>query len=255
MAGIAGAWGRARALDRQRHGARPLGRCVGNALEVRRGRRRCCAARGPDDVRELAAVRGRRPGRGRRGGARGRGARAGGARRCADGRRPGDAPSAGSRPRSGDPAVWTEPGALPTRAGPDRRRGARATGRVAPIAARARSARSPAGWGPGACTPTSRSTRWWASSCARCVRRRASATGDPIAVIHARDEWAGERARDMAAACIVRRRGGRGRGPVILARGAAMPELPEVETIRAPAGRADPGAHVHGASRCTTPSS
>jgi thymidine phosphorylase len=27
--------------------------------------------------------------------------------------------------------------------------------------------------------------------------------GDPVAVIHARDEWAGERARAMAAECIV----------------------------------------------------
>ena len=183
------------------------------------GSRRRRASRGP--ARGAARARGRPRGRHGPGGGR------------ALGRGPGRRPRRVDRPS----------GALPTRPGAHRR--ARPVGRHGAAASTpAGSGRSPAGSGPGASTPTSRSTRWWGSSCS-CDVGDAVDEGQPLAVVHARDSLGGRGGR-----ATWRRAGSRSRGL-----GDAVPELPEVETIRAPARRAHPGARDRRAWRCTTPSS
>ena len=188
----------------------PLGRCVGNALEVGEAAE-VLRGGGPDDVRELAVrvagdlaeaagVAGRATGaeRWRREALRRR-AGAGGGR--ALGRGP------GRRSRRVD-----RPGGAARRPDARRRRPRRARAGCTAIGARG-SARSRAGSARGACTRTSRSTPWWASSCS--LR---SATGwttaEPWRVIHARDDL-GRRAgpRHGAPPGVSEERSAAGAGP------------------------------------------
>ena len=196
---------------------------------------------GPDDLRELAECVAGDLAEAAEVVPRGRGARAGGGRAApggrpghgralgrVPGRRSGRLDRAGRRcraPRSGSTSR------LPRRVGGGRR--ARAgIGEVARWL----------GVGPPPRRPVDRPRG--GHRAARARRAIAWTTGDPLAVIHARDEWAGERARDMARRVFRVARRSRP-GPWSWRAAAAMPELPEVETIRAPAGRADPGAHLH----------
>ena len=78
--------------------------------------------------------------------------------------------------------------------------------------------------------------------------------GATVARIHARDAQAAERAGKMVAACP-----GISEEPVEAVRwcwrrGGAVPELPEVETIRRQLAERIPGRSFAAVSRCTTPS-
>jgi pyrimidine-nucleoside phosphorylase len=110
MAAIAAEWGRSLRWSVS-DGERPLGRCVGNALEVGEAGA-VLRGEGPDDLRELAE------------GVAGDLAEAAavvpdgeGRERAAAALRQGDALAMAERwieAQDGDPAVWTDPGALPS---------------------------------------------------------------------------------------------------------------------------------------------
>ena len=170
MGGIAESWGR-RLRWTVSDMSRPLGRLGRQRPRGGRGRARCCAARDrttcaswPRCVAgDLAEAAGWCP---RARGASGRRPRCARGDALADGRTLGRVPGrrSGRLDRAGRAAE---------RPGADRRRGSGATGWVEAV--EARGIGEVARWlGVGRlCTPISRSTPWWASSCARC---RASAS-------------------------------------------------------------------------------
>jgi pyrimidine-nucleoside phosphorylase len=214
MADMAGEWGRALRWTVS-DGELPLGRCVGNALEVGEAGA-VLRGEGPDDLRELAEEAA---------GALAEAAQvvpAGeGRERAAAALRQGDALAMAERwieAQEGDPAVWTEEGALPSapfRFDVD----APGEGRVEAIAAR--------GVGEVA--------RWLGVGRLHADQSidpvvgieilvrpgDPVGAGDPLAVVHARDEWAGERAAQMLAPAFRIGAAGTEPGPVILARGPA----------------------------------
>jgi pyrimidine-nucleoside phosphorylase len=172
----------------------PLGRCVGNALEVGEAAEVLRGA-GPADLRDAAA-------RAAGGLAEAVGvvAEGEGSGRARAALADGSALAAAERwieAQSGDPAVWTDPGALPTapiridltalRAGVVHRIGARGVGEVAR-------------WlGAGRLHPGQSIDPVVGVELLVSVGDPVD-EGQPMAVIHARDTWAGEQARDMAAA-------------------------------------------------------
>ena len=102
--------------------------------------------------------------------------------------------------QEGDPGVLDRPGRPAPGAGA---RGGRWPDRPGSCGASTpgRSARRPAGWAPAGCTPTSPWTRWPASSCWRRSAPR-SPRGSRWPIVHARDDWAAERGREMVAGAL-----------------------------------------------------
>ncbi len=248
MAEIAGEWGRTLRWTVS-DGERPPGRCVGNALEVGEAGA-VLRGEGSEDLRELAEE------------AAGALAEAAGVVPAGEGReraaaalRQGDALAMAQRwieAQEGDPAVWTDPQALPS--APVRIDvPAPAEGRVEAIAGRGIG--EVARWlGVGRLhADQSIDPVVGIELLARPGDR--VGLGDPLAVIHARDEWAGERAAEMLAPSF-RIGSGEGRaGPAIIARGPARC-LSSPRSRRS--GRSWPTASPAArspASRSTTPSS
>jgi pyrimidine-nucleoside phosphorylase len=174
----------------------PRGRFVGNALEVA-GAGEVLRGEGPEDVRELAvrlagdlaeSAGVSAPGEGR-----GEAAAA-----LADGRALASA-ERWVEAQGGDPAVWTDPAALPT--APVRIDvPAPRDGWVATIPARGIG--EVARWlGAGRLHSDQSIDPVAGVEIVAGVGSRV-AEGDPIVVVHGRDEWAGERAREMAEAWI-----------------------------------------------------
>lgn len=214
MAGIAAEWGRTLRWSVS-DADRPLGRCVGNALEVGEAGA-VLRGEGPDDLRELAEAAA-----GDLAEAAGVVPEGEGRERAATALRQGDALAMAERwveSQEGDPAVWTDPGALPS--APVRIDvGAPGDGWVEEIAARGIG--EVARWlGVGRLHADQSIDPVVGIELLVAPGDRVGA-GDPMAVIHARDGWAGERARDMAAPSF--RVGPRepAVGALILARGAA----------------------------------
>ncbi len=196
MAAIAVPWGRrVRWLVSDMN--RPRGRFVGNALEIGEAAE-VLRGGGPADVRELAvrmagdlaeAAGVVAPGEGR----------AQAARALDDGRALASA-EAWVEAQGGDPSVWTDPEALP----------------AAPVRVEVPAPRD--GWlAEAPARAVGEIARWLGAGrlhadqsidpvagigLPRAVGDRV-VRGEPVAVIHARDRWAGERGRDMAAECIV----------------------------------------------------
>ncbi len=118
--------------------------------------------------------------------------------------------------QGGDPAVWTDPGALPS-----------APVRIDVVA-------PAAGWvGAIPAHAVGEIARWLGAGrlhadqsidpvagleIVAVVGQRVG-EGDPIAVIHSRDDWAGERARQMAAECITVSPDPVERGPSLIGEG------------------------------------
>ena len=191
----------------------PRGRFVGNALEVS-GAGEVLRGEGPEDVRELAVrlagdlaesagVAG--PGEGR-----GEAAAA-----LADGRALASA-ERWVEAQGGDPAVWTDPGALPT--APVRIDvPAPRDGWVAAIPARGIG--EVARWlGAGRLHSDQSIDPVAGVEIVAGVGTRVT-EGDPVAVVHGRDEWAGERAREMAEAWITVSEDEVARPPLVAAEG------------------------------------
>ncbi len=195
MAALAGPWGRrvrwtVAALDQ------PLGRCVGNALEVREAGEVLCGD-GSEDVRELALrVAG---GLAEAAGVLPEGE---GVARAADALASGAALAAAERwveAQDGAPGAWTDPGALP----------------VAPVreevlspgggwieAVDARGVGEAARWlGAGRLHPD-QSVDPVAGVEVLAKVGHEIAEGEPVAVVHARDEWVAGRGREMVAASV-----------------------------------------------------
>ncbi len=176
--------------------SRPRGRSIGNALEIREAGE-VLRGEGPDEVRDLAV---------RMAGdlAEAAGVLSEGEGRAAAERalRDGSALASAERwieAQHGDPAAWTDPGALP----------------MAPVRVDVLAPRD--GWVAAvSALRIGEVTRWLGAGrlhsdqtidpvagieLLAAVGDRIGA-GDPIAVVHARDEWAGRRARAMTAAAI-----------------------------------------------------
>ncbi len=212
MAGIAESWGR-RLRWTVSDMSRPLGRRVGNALEVAEAGE-VLRGEGPDDLRELAEV------------VAGDLAEAAevvpageGRARAAAALRQGDALAMAERwveSQDGDPAAWTEPGALPS--APVRIDvEAPADGWVEAV--EARGIGEVARWLGVGRLHADQSIDPVVGIELRAVPGERVGVGDPLAVIHARDEWVGERGRDMAAAFFRLSDAEVSPGPVVLARG------------------------------------
>ncbi len=212
MAAIAAPWGRRMRWLVSDMG-HPRGRFVGNALEIGEAAE-VLRGGGPADVRDLAVRMAGDLAEAAGVVTAGQG-RAEAARALDDGRALASA-EAWVEAQDGDASVWTEPDALP--ASPVRvelpapRDGwlaaapARAVGEIARWlgAGRLHSDQSidPAA---GVELPVPVGVR--------------VARGEPVAVIHARDQWAGERGREMAAECIVVSEEEVTRPPVVVAEG------------------------------------
>lgn len=196
MAALARPWGRsvrwvAAAMDA------PQGRSIGNALEVREAGEVLRGA-GPDDVRDLAVALA-----GSLAEAAGVVPGGEGGEEAAAALRDGRALASAERwveAQGGDAAVWSDPGALPM--APVR---IDVTAPVAGVvsAMPARALGEVARWlGAGRLHPDQSIDPVAGVELCAVVGDRVG-EGDPVAVIHARDDWAGERARAMAAECIV----------------------------------------------------
>jgi pyrimidine-nucleoside phosphorylase len=195
MAELADPWGRhvrwtVTAMDQ------PLGRCVGNALEVGEAAE-VLRGGGPPDLRDLvvrvAAELAEAAG------VVGEGE---GAERAQEALRSGAALEAAERwveAQDGDPEVWTDPGALP--AAPLR------VAVPAPedgwlAAVEARGVGEAARWlGAGRLHPEQSVDPAVGVELLAKVGDEVSA-GAPVATVHARDEWAAERAVEMVAGCL-----------------------------------------------------
>lgn len=196
MAALARPWGRRVGWTLAALEA-PQGRAIGNALEVREAAE-VLRGGGPGDVRDLAVALA-----GDLAEAAGVVPEGEGADQAAAALRDGRALAAAENwveAQGGDPAVWSDPGALPM-----------APVRIdvtAPVAGRvratpARALGEVARWlGAGRLHPDQSIDPVAGVELCAAVGDRVG-EGDPVAVIHARDEWAGERARAMAAECIV----------------------------------------------------
>ena len=195
MASLAEPWGRhvrwtVTSMDQ------PLGRCVGNALEVREAGE-VLRGEGPPDLRdlavrvaaELAEASGVVPD-------------GGGAERAIEALRSGAALAAAEgwvEAQDGDPDVWTDPGALPTASV---REDVLATGAGWVEALDARGIGEAARWlGAGRLHPD-QSVNPVAGLEILAKVGAEVAEGQPLVVVHARDEWAAEQAREMVAGCL-----------------------------------------------------
>ena len=212
MAGIAAHWGRTLRWSISDASA-PLGRCVGNALEVIEAAE-VLRGEGPDDLRELAvcvagdlaeAAEVVPEGEGRE--------------RAERALTEGDALAMAERwieAQEGDPAVWTDPGALPSapfridvEAGED--------GAVAAIDAR----------GIGEAARYVGAGRLHADQSIDPVAGvellvgvgDRVTQGQPVAVIHCRDEWVGDRGRELAETCFAIASEAPEPTPIVLERG------------------------------------
>ncbi len=196
MAALAAPWGR-RVRWIVSDMDSPRGRFVGNALEVAEAGEVLRGA-GPEDVREVAARLA-----GDLAEAAGVAAPGEGRAAAAGALRDGSALAGAERwveAQGGDPAVWTDPGALPS--APVRIDvPAPRDGWVAAIPARGIG--EVARWlGAGRLHSDQSIDPVAGVEIVAGVGQRVS-LGDPVVVVHGRDEWAGERARAMAEAWIV----------------------------------------------------
>ena len=195
MAALAEPWGRrvrwvVTAMDQ------PLGRCVGNALEVREAGE-VLRGGGASDLRELA-VRAA----GDLAEASGTLAEGDGAGAAAEALRSGAALEAAERwveAQDGEPGVWTDPGALPM--APVREEMlAREDGWLAALDARG--VGEAARWlGAGRLHPDQSVDPVAGVELLAKVGARVEAH-QPLAVVHARDEWAARRGRELLAGCV-----------------------------------------------------
>jgi pyrimidine-nucleoside phosphorylase len=212
MAALAEPWGR-RVRWTVSSNAQPLGRCVGNALEVVEAGE-VLRGGGAPDLRELAVRL-----------AGGLAEAAGvvpegeGEGRAADALRSGAALRAAERwveAQDGDPGVWTDPGAMPL--APVREEVLAAEGgRVGEIDARG--VGEAARWlGAGRLHPDQSVDPVAGVELIAKVGAEVDA-GQPIAVLHARDEWAAERGGEMVAACVRIGPGAAAPPPLVLAEG------------------------------------
>jgi pyrimidine-nucleoside phosphorylase len=195
MAALAEPWGRrvrwvVTAMDQ------PLGRCVGNALEVREAGE-VLRGGGASDLRELA-VRAA----GDLAEASGALAEGEGAGAAAEALRSGAALEAAERwveAQDGEPGVWTDPGALPI--APVREE--MLAGEEGWLAALdARGVGEAARWlGAGRLHPDQSVDPVAGVELLAKVGARVEAR-QPLAVVHARDEWAARRGRELLAGCL-----------------------------------------------------
>lgn len=213
MARVAAEWGRALRWT-VTDGDRPRGRCVGNALEVREAGA-VLRGEGPADLRELAE-----DAAGALAEAAGVVAAGEGRARAAAALAAGEALAAAERwveSQEGDPDAWTDPDALPlapVRVDVE----APTDGTVQAIAAR--TVGEVARWLGVGRLHADQSIDPVVGIELRALPGEEVGAGDPLAVVHARDDWAAERARDMLgaafrlgadappAAALVRARGG-----------------------------------------------
>lgn len=214
MAEIAGHWGRALRWTLSDAG-RPLGRCVGNALEVGEAAE-VLRGEGPDDVREMAvsvagdlaeAAEVVPEGEGRA--------------RAETALRDGDALAMAERwieAQDGDPSVWTDPGALPSA---PFRIDVEVPGEGWVGGIDARGIGEVARWLGVGRLHADQSIDPIAGVELRLTVGDRLDEGEPVALIHARDEWVGERAAEMAAACVRIVAEEPARPPVVIERGRA----------------------------------
>ena len=195
MAALAEPWGRSVRWTVSSM-AQPLGRCVGNALEVGEAGE-VLRGGGAPDLRDLA---------GRLAGALAEAAgvipEGEGRERAADALRSGAALAAAERwveAQDGDPAVWTDPARLPLAPVRDEVP-AGDGGRVTAIDARG--VGEAARWLGAGRLHADQSVDPVAGVELLAKRGAEVEAGQPIAVVHARDEWAAERGREMVAACV-----------------------------------------------------
>ena len=212
MASLAEPWGR-RVRWTVSSMAQPLGRCVGNALEVREAGE-VLRGGGAPDLRELAVrlaadlteACGVVP-------------EGEGAGRAAEALTSGGALEAAERwveAQDGDPDVWTDPGALPTAPVRDEVL-AEGAGWVGAIDAHA--VGEAARWlGAGRLHPDQAVDPVAGIELLAKVGAEV-AGGQPLAVVHARDEWAAERAREMVAGAVRIAAGPVEPPPLVLAEG------------------------------------
>jgi pyrimidine-nucleoside phosphorylase len=195
MASLAEPWGR-RVRWTVTSMAQPLGRCVGNALEVREAGE-VLRGDGAPDIRELAVRVAAELAE-----AAGVAAEGEGARLAAEALGSGAALAAAERwveAQEGDPGVWTDPGALP----------------MAPV--REEVLAEGGGWVQGIdALGVGEAARWLGAGRLHAdqsvdpvagvellAKAGAEVTaGQPLAVVHARDEWAARRGRELVAGCI-----------------------------------------------------
>lgn len=212
MAALAGPWGRrvrwiVSAMDQ------PLGRSVGNALEVREAAD-ALRGGGPPDLRELAVAVAADLAEAAGAVAEGEGAER--AERALD---DGSALACAERwveAQDGDPAVWTDPGALP-RAPVVVDVPAPADGWVSGLDARGLG--EAARWlGAGRLHPD-QSVDPVAGLELLAKVGDPLVAGEPMAMVHARDAWAAERARGMVARCVERSQEPVDPPPLLLGRG------------------------------------
>ena len=195
MGGIAAHWGRALRWSVSDAG-RPLGRCVGNALEVGEAAE-VLRGEGPDDLRERAVCVAGDLAEAAQVVAEGEGRE-----RAEAALRQGDALAMAERwieAQDGDPAVWTDPGALP---GAPFRIDVEAPGEGWVGEIDARRIGEVARWLGAGRLHADQSIDPVAGVELRAGVGDRVGEGDPVAVVHARDEWVGERGREMAASCF-----------------------------------------------------
>ena len=212
MASLAEPWGR-RVRWTVSSMAQPLGRCVGNALEVREAGE-VLRGGGAPDLRELAVRLAADLAE-----ACGVAPEGEGAGRAAEALTSGAALEAAERwveAQDGDPDVWTDPGALPTAPVRDEVL-ADGAGWVGAIDARA--VGEAARWlGAGRLHPDQSVDPVAGIELLAKVGAEV-AGGQPLAVVHARDEWAAQRAREMVAGAVRIAAGPVEPPPLILAAG------------------------------------
>ncbi len=212
MASLAEPWGR-RVRWTVSSMAQPLGRCVGNALEVREAGE-VLRGGGAPDLRELAVRLAADLAE-----ACGVAPEGEGAGRAAEALTSGGALEAAERwveAQDGDPDVWTDPGALPTAPVRDEVL-AEGAGWVGAIDARA--VGEAARWlGAGRLHPDQSVDPVAGIELLAKVGAEV-AGGQPLAVVHARDEWAAQRAREMVAGAVRIAAGPVEPPPLILAAG------------------------------------
>jgi pyrimidine-nucleoside phosphorylase len=195
MAALAEPWGR-RVRWTVSSMAQPLGRCVGNALEVGEAGE-VLRGGGAPDLRELATRQAAALAE-----AAGVVPEGEGAARAAEALRSGAALEAAERwveAQDGDPAVWTDPAALPLAPVRDEVP-ARDGGWIAAIDARG--VGEAARWLGAGRLHADQSVDPVAGVELIAKVGAQVAAGQPLAVVHARDDWAAERGAGMLAGCV-----------------------------------------------------